>query len=293
MNGISVVITTYHRTFFIQKLIENFLYYQRKPLPLEIIVVDDGGTDGLQSVLQKKYSGSDITYVRLNRRFREHHEKVDFSPSIPRNVGIKLAKYDVVGIFDPEIFPMTPNLLEIVSKMPGGYYFTPHLIRLPHSDERDTTTYNEFIAFFLSHCMNTDACEAKAIAGMSQYKNFGLTIFYNPMKDAYPPGGELGTYIGGANFMNRDEVIKLGAYQPKIAVGFGSDIDMWKRYHRAGKVFFPNEYWMLHFPHDDGGLIWNDEHLQQLAESQGYINDEHSMIPFYVPLESDDLVITI
>jgi len=293
VNGISIIITTYHRTFFLLKLIENFLQYQRKPLPLEIIVVDDGGQDNLQAELKERYPDSGITYVRLNRRYREHHEKVDFSPSVPRNVGLRLAKYDLVGIFDPEIFPMAPNLFEIVSEMPRGSYFTPNLIRLPNSDGNDTENYNKFIGFFLNNCLNPKVCEAKALEGMVHFKSSGLAVFYNPMKDAYPPGAELGTYIGGDNFVYRNEVVELGGYQPRIAVAFGSDVDLWKRYHRAGKTFFPNDYWMLHFPHDSSGLVWDDKLLQKLVEPQGYLDDKHSKISFYAPIEADDIVVEI
>lgn len=86
--GISIIIPTYERAHMVCEAIESALS-QTLP-PLEIIVVDDGSTDGTASVL-KKY-GDRIIY---------RHQK-NLGVSAARNLGLSLAKGGLIAFLDSD-----------------------------------------------------------------------------------------------------------------------------------------------------------------------------------------------
>jgi glycosyltransferase involved in cell wall biosynthesis len=95
---VSVVIPAYNCERFITEAVESVRRQNHKPL--EIIIVDDGSTDGTST--QVKKLGKDIRYVHQSNR----------GPAAARNRGIAMAKGDVIAFLDADDY-WPANKLEI------------------------------------------------------------------------------------------------------------------------------------------------------------------------------------
>lgn len=94
---VSVVVTTHNRAFQIKNLIWSvFEYGDRKPD--EMCVVDDASTDNTAEVLGVMASVYPIIFRR-----RDREEYGWQSPSIPRNMAIRLSKGDDIVFTEPEM----------------------------------------------------------------------------------------------------------------------------------------------------------------------------------------------
>lgn len=90
---ISVVIPAYNSRDTICDCIDSVLSQTRLDLIQEIIVVDDGSTDGTHDVVQKKYAG--------NEKIKLLHKK-NGGVSTARNAGIKAAAGDWIALLDSD-----------------------------------------------------------------------------------------------------------------------------------------------------------------------------------------------
>ena len=106
----SVIIPVYNRSHLLSETIDTVLA-QTHP-HFEIIVVDDGSTEDIKGVLEKKYSNE----PRL-RYFRKQNEE----RAAARNFGLRQAKGDYAVFFDSDDF-MKPHYLtslqSIITKYP-------------------------------------------------------------------------------------------------------------------------------------------------------------------------------
>ena len=85
--SVSVIITTYNRREFVKEAVESVL--KQDFLDYEIIVVDDGSTDGTKEVLQK--------YNNVHYFFQENQ-----GVSRARNQGLKLAQGKFISFLDSD-----------------------------------------------------------------------------------------------------------------------------------------------------------------------------------------------
>lgn len=88
---VSVIIPTFNRADFIQSAVKSALD-QRGDFEVEVIVIDNGSTDGTKELLEKKF-GDKILYLSIPSAGR---------PSIPRNVGIDAATGDYIAFLDSD-----------------------------------------------------------------------------------------------------------------------------------------------------------------------------------------------
>ncbi len=86
--NISVIIPTYNRKKYLKKALKSVL--EQTYLPGEIIVVDDGSTDGTETWLKKKYPL--VTLVQQPNR----------GVSAARNAGIEKSKGDWIALLDSD-----------------------------------------------------------------------------------------------------------------------------------------------------------------------------------------------
>ncbi len=84
----SVIIPSFDRAALVVQAVESVL--AQAPAPLEIIVVDDGSTDGTDRALAGY--GPPVRYVRQPNR----------GPSAARNTGIALARGDLIALLDSD-----------------------------------------------------------------------------------------------------------------------------------------------------------------------------------------------
>lgn len=96
---ISVVIPTYNRSALVCRAVESVL--SQSLAPDEVIVVDDGSTDGTGAILADQFGGR-IVYVKQDNA----------GVSAARNTGIERASGDLVAFLDSDDV-WTPNKLEL------------------------------------------------------------------------------------------------------------------------------------------------------------------------------------
>ena len=101
----SVIIPVYNRSHLLGETIDTVLA-QSYP-HFEIIIVDDGSTEDIKLVLDKKYSAE----PRVNYFRKQNEER-----GAARNFGLKQAKGDYAVFFDSDDF-MKPHYLEMLNKV--------------------------------------------------------------------------------------------------------------------------------------------------------------------------------
>lgn len=101
--GLSVIVTTFNRSNILGITLAC-LVNQKTKFPYEVIVADDGSSEELIHVIREYEKYLDIRYVRQKDN--------GFQASATRNMGLKLAKYDFIGLLDCD---MAPNPLWVES----------------------------------------------------------------------------------------------------------------------------------------------------------------------------------
>lgn len=100
---ISIVIPTYNRKGILEKCLRNLFNQNVRCSDYEIIVVDDGSSDGTGILLDKLSKGLDVAL----RYFRQENK----GPASARNVGIKNAKGSIILFLGDDIIA-APGLLK-------------------------------------------------------------------------------------------------------------------------------------------------------------------------------------
>lgn len=107
--GVSVVIPTYNRGRILEKALKA-LFDQTYPFDAyEIIVVDDGSTDGTEERIAALDPPVELRYV-----YKEHR-----GPAAARNVGIRMARRDIIIFIDSDII-VCREFIEAHVKARGG-----------------------------------------------------------------------------------------------------------------------------------------------------------------------------
>lgn len=94
--GLSVIIPTFNRSKILDVTLAC-LVNQNTEYPFEVIVADDGSKEQLVDVVKKYEALLDIKFVR--------QKDYGFQVSAVRNLGLRSAKYDYIGILDCDMAP--------------------------------------------------------------------------------------------------------------------------------------------------------------------------------------------
>jgi glycosyltransferase involved in cell wall biosynthesis len=108
--NISVVIPTYNSEQFIKTAIQSIT--NDNPCHYEIIVVDDGSTDGTGTLLAPLISNNKIKYVAKPRG----------GAASARNYGIRMAQGDYIGFLDADDIYLPDMIHTCVSELHNGNY---------------------------------------------------------------------------------------------------------------------------------------------------------------------------
>jgi glycosyltransferase involved in cell wall biosynthesis len=96
-NSLTIVIPTYNRAGVLARALEQYLAQSSSALIHELIVVDDGSTDGTESMVREFSGRSDFPIRYLHQPNK--------GPAAARNLGIREARCDVVLFTDSDIIP--------------------------------------------------------------------------------------------------------------------------------------------------------------------------------------------
>lgn len=92
MTDISVIVTTRNRKYEVKRALDSI--YAQTVQPLEVIVVDDGSTDGTRAHIESQ------TYENMHYIFNQVESK--HSPGHSRNMGIHAAKGEYIAFLDSD-----------------------------------------------------------------------------------------------------------------------------------------------------------------------------------------------
>lgn len=106
---VSIVICTYNRKEQLDRGLRTIL--DQDVLPDEIIIVDDGSTDGTQDLIEP------IWHTKISMRYIYIDHTEPRISCIPRNVGIKQATGDVIIFTEPEGLQVGNTIEQLLKKM--------------------------------------------------------------------------------------------------------------------------------------------------------------------------------
>jgi len=115
---VSVVIPTYNNRRYVKLCVEHLLKQNLSPLHYEIVIVDDGSTDGTQEELLKLFSEApnhNLTLIYFPRVKPRQMGDGQFRAGIARNLGIKHTRGEILSFLDSDIL-VPPNYLETVTE---------------------------------------------------------------------------------------------------------------------------------------------------------------------------------
>ena len=106
MQSVSIITGTYNRKEILAKALDAMLI-QKFPANFEVLVIDDGSTDGTPEMMQQFAKNKKIKYIR----------KQHIGPIMVRNLGFQKARYPVVVIMDDDCIPEKKWLKELVEEL--------------------------------------------------------------------------------------------------------------------------------------------------------------------------------
>ena len=101
--NVSIIVPVYNRKEILKKTLAGIINQTYPANLIEVIIADDGSSDGVESIIPEYANFLDIKYVR--------QEDKGYRLSTVRNLGIKAAKYDCIIILDCDMLPI-PELVE-------------------------------------------------------------------------------------------------------------------------------------------------------------------------------------
>lgn len=112
---VSIIIPTFNRLSWLRKCLAH-LDSQKYDSSFEVIVIDDGSTDGTNQYLTSNEGNFRFTLIHLNQENR--------GPAAARNLGIKVARGDIVAFLDDDSIAESNWLREITGSfqdLPDAY----------------------------------------------------------------------------------------------------------------------------------------------------------------------------
>ncbi len=117
---VSVVIPSYNNRRYVRLCIEHLLRQNLSPLHYEVIVVDDGSTDGTQQELLDLFSQRseyNLTLIYFPRVKPRQMGDGQFRAGIARNLGIKHAQGDILSFLDSDILVPKDYLQTVIEQL--------------------------------------------------------------------------------------------------------------------------------------------------------------------------------
>jgi glycosyltransferase involved in cell wall biosynthesis len=107
MSRVSVVIPTHNRRAILARVLEGYARQSLVEALAELLVVDDGSTDGTETLVAEHslHSTVPIRYFRQDSR----------GPAAARNLGIKAARGSLILLADDDIIPMSNLIAEHIA----------------------------------------------------------------------------------------------------------------------------------------------------------------------------------
>jgi len=208
---ISVVIPTYNSARYLPATLQSVLAQTVRDL--EIIVVDDGSTDGTEAVVQELKSEK-IVYIK---------QANSGGPSRPRNMGIRAARGKYISIFDSDDLMLPHKLSESVAFLEDhpnlGFVFTNFVVCNDEGEDFAGTFLDTYAGFWNL---------PKTVVGTTRCIVTGCAAYENLFSENYI--GTSGVVVPKAVFMT------VGEFDETLAGP--EDRDMWFRIAKCYDIGF-------------------------------------------------------
>lgn len=208
----SIVITTYNRLSLLRRAVESAL---AQTLPCEVIVADDGSSDGTQDYVQ---SLSSALSASGDLRLVYHRNPINLGHCETVNVGVAIAKGDWIKLLDDDDY-LAPNCLE---EMANAIALYPQAV--------------------LCSCqavqVNVRGQEVSRTKSTSSRRAFCVSqedIHYGMLLEAVPFGTPVQVTFKKAVFL------KSGGWDSTFELNY-DDIDSWVKIAQYGDAVFLNQY---------------------------------------------------
>ncbi|MBT6982542.1 MAG: glycosyltransferase, partial [Candidatus Marinimicrobia bacterium] len=172
---ISVVIPTYNRKHTLSRALDSVLAQSYQPF--EIIVIDDGSTDGTFDLIKSKYPS-----VKLLESFQPSKSLKGYSPkgvSVARNVGIKKSKGDWISLLDSDDEWVPDKLIkqvQLLKKNEGSVFCHTNEIWIRNGIRvNQHKKHQKYGGYIFKECL--DICRispSSALIHKSIFKDIGL-----------------------------------------------------------------------------------------------------------------------
>lgn len=101
---VSIIVLTYNRTEILFKTLAGIFNQNYNLEKVEVVIVDDGGTENVFDAINAFKDKLNIKYV--------WHKDIGFTPAAARNNGIKVAKNDFIILLDVDMYPSVDLIKE-------------------------------------------------------------------------------------------------------------------------------------------------------------------------------------
>jgi glycosyltransferase involved in cell wall biosynthesis len=204
----SIIIPTYNRKGQIIKALNELSVQNYDPGLFEVVVIDDGSTDGTSEELLafKKELKIDINLIRQKNK----------GPAYARNVGIKNSKYEFIVFLDSDCYPLEKDwILKINEKVND-------IIARGHTD------------FLLGGRLITpsDTLSQKFIIALDGYGTPDLGEIGFESKNDFVSFPTTNLVVPKRTFEN------IGGFDTNIIFGSGEDTDFCYRLWKSGNAIF-------------------------------------------------------
>ncbi|NTU73223.1 glycosyltransferase family 2 protein [Candidatus Roizmanbacteria bacterium] len=218
VDGISIIIPTWNKRDMLEECLTNLdqiITSEKMMVPVEIIVIDNGSTDGTQKLV------SSIP-VRTPLKFYRFDSNMGFARAI--NHSITLSRYNYIYLLNNDMFPRKFFLSEILN-------FANQLLSRNHI----FLGISSQIHFFDTQARREESGKTYTLpfAGYIEVAHY--------LNDELLHSNSITAYLGGgSSFINKDIFVKLGGYDHKTyRPMYGEDLDL---SYKGWKVGIPSYY---------------------------------------------------
>jgi GT2 family glycosyltransferase len=261
MSKVSIVTVTYNRAEQMKRGLSTILSQDNLPEELELVIVDDGSVDDTRNSCEELIKLAREKNINFQYIYLDHPEPR--ISCIPRNIGIKAAKGDIIIFTESETLHIGNTISQIIEYMgvrpnntilasqvftmgekiykslPEEYFQNPDLIR-----------FHKYAAIVSGNMQNTNAPDS----------DWAIT-------------GEMGCNAGVLFGTRKDWLLEIGGFDESFNGHGYDDFDLFNRLALIGHgVFKHADIAVIHQWHDKSFYKYN---IYDAAYSNGKISEEN------------------
>lgn len=260
--GISVVIPTYNRKILLEKTLSSLCVQSLDKSSFEVIVIDDGSSDGTDVLVRSFESRMPISYF--------FQEDLGFRVAKARNIGIDAAQFSVVLFVDSGVIA-SPSLLQKHLELHQSADKLA-VIGLSYGvNEYDTRHEEEINNIVNAHPLENALSELKSIPHLWDCRTRYLeSINYQLNKTSIPWILFWTSHIS----VSSDLLKGIGGFDEWFHSWGGEDVELGLRLQQAGCLFeiFPGVE-SIHYPHTRDG----EKNRSESKSNVQYIHQKHQL----------------